>query len=62
MKPNQQKSRNKNEQEANHDQEDPEETIDPKETFYIRETMEDWQNVNLTESNYFTRNKKSNRN
>ena len=53
-KPTQQK-KNVIEQETENNQEESEETIDPEATCYIREMMQDWQNVNFIEPNNFTK-------
>ena len=48
------KIRNINGEETKDKQETAEETIDPESTCYIREMMEDWQNINFMVSVKFT--------
>ena len=55
----QQKIRNINEETEADDQTKAEETIDPESTCYIREMMEDWQNINFIQSIIFTNEKVS---
>ena len=55
----QQKNRNINEETETDDQTETEETIDPESTCYIREMMEDWQNINFIKSVNFTNEKVS---
>ena len=46
----QQKIRNINEETETEEQTETDETIDPESTCYIREMMEDWQNINFITS------------
>ena len=55
----QQKIRNINEETEMEEQTETEETIDPESTCYIREMMEDWQNINFIKSINFTNEKLS---
>ena len=55
----QQKIRNINEETETEEQTETEETIDPESTCYIREMMEDWQNVNFIKTINFTNEKVS---
>ena len=53
------KIRNINEETETDDQTQTEETIDPESTCYIREMMEDWQNINFIKAVNFTNEKVS---
>ena len=53
----QQKIRNINEETETEERTETEETIDPESTCYIREMMEDWQNINLIKTINFTNEK-----
>ena len=55
----QQKIRNINEETKTEEQTETEETIDPESTCYIREMMEDWQNVSFIKTINFTNEKVS---
>ena len=55
----QQKVRNINKETETEEQTETEETIDPESTCYIREMMEDWQNINFIKSINFTNEKVS---
>ena len=55
----QQKVRNINEETETEEHTETEETVDPESTCYIREMMEDWQNINFINSINFTNEKVS---
>ena len=55
----QQKLRNINEETETEEQTETGETIDPESTCYIREMIEDWQNINFITSMNFTNEKVS---
>ena len=55
----QQKIRNINEETETEERTETEETIDPESTCYIREMMEDWQNINFIQTINFTNEKVS---